>query len=215
MGIEKIFQILVPKQKNFFILFEKSAENLVQSAELLKKLMSTNDQSERETLVVKIKELETTGDNIAHQIYEELNTTFITPFDRDDIHELASAIDDVVDMIDSASQKVKLYKPKSYMDEFLSIADLILDASKEIKCAVEGLRNLKKSNNCITACIKINEIENKADIIYHYAISQLFEKEPDAIELIKKKAIIEALERATDRAEDTSDIIKTIIIKSA
>ncbi|MFA4852269.1 MAG: DUF47 family protein [Bacteroidales bacterium] len=215
MGIEKIFQILVPKQKNFFILFEKSAENLVQSAELLKKLMSTNDQSERETLVVKIKELETTGDNIAHQIYEELNTTFITPFDRDDIHELASAIDDVVDMIDSASQKVKLYKPKSYMDEFLSIADLILDASKEIKCAVEGLRNLKKSNNCIMACIKINEIENKADIIYHYAISQLFEKEPDAIELIKKKAIIEALERATDRAEDTSDIIKTIIIKSA
>jgi len=215
MGIEKIFQIIVPKQKEFFNLFEKSAENLLQTAELLKKLMSTNDFFERETLIVKIKEHETTGDNFTHQIYEDLDKSFITPFDRDDIHKLAASLDDVVDLIESASQKVKLYKPKSFMDEFLTLANLILEASKEIKSVVFGLRNLRKSNDCLMGCIKINEIENKADIVYHYALSQLFEKETDAIELMKKKEIIEALEKATDRAEDTSDIIKTIIIKSA
>ena len=215
MGIEKIFQVLVPKQKEFFVLFEKSAENLVQAAEFLKKLMSIKEQYERETLVVQIKELETIGDNITHQIFDALNKTFITPFDRDDIHGLASALDNIVDLIDSASQKVKLYKPKSYMAEYLTLADLILEASIHIKSAVIGLKNVKKPNECLIACIKINEIENKADIVYHYALSELFEKETDAIELMKKKEILEALERATDRAEDTSDVIKTILIKRA
>lgn len=210
-----ILNFLVPKEKKFFPLFDKSADNLVQSSELLKKLMSTNDQYEKETLIVQIKEHETTGDNITHQIYEELNKTFITPFDRDDIHGLTSAIDDVVDLIDSASQKIKLYKPRSYMDEFLTISGLILDASKEIKVAVAELKNIKNPDKCNCACIRINEIENKADIIYHYALSQLFEKETDAIELTKKKEILESLERATDRAEDVSDVIRTILIKNA
>jgi uncharacterized protein len=215
MGLSSIFQVIVPKQKVFFELFDKGAENLVHSAEHLKKLMSTTDQYEKESLIVQIKECETTGDNITHRIYDDLNRTFITPFDRDDIQKLASSIDDVVDYIDSASRKVKLYKPKSYMEEYSNIADLIYQASLEIKNVIEGLRRLKKPKEILTACIKINEIENKADIVYHHALSQLFEKETDAIELMKKKEIMEALERATDSAEDVSDVIKTIIIKSA
>lgn len=215
MGISKFFQVIVPKQKVFFELFEKSAENLVKSAELFKKLMSTKDIYERETLFVQIKECETTGDNIIHEIFDDLNRTFITPFDRDDIHELASSLDNVVDYIDSASQKVKLYKPKTYMEEFHTVAGLILDASKEVLKIMQGLRNLKNPDECLTACIKVNEIENKADIVYHYALSRLFEKEKDAIELIKMKEIMQALERAVDSAEDISDVVKTILIKRA
>lgn len=215
MDIKKIFEVLVPRQKEFYVLFERASENLIQTAELLKKLMSASDFYEQENIIVKIKEYETIGDGITHEVFDSLNKTFITPFDRDDIQDLASSVDDIVDYIDSASQKIRLYKPKSSMEEFKMLAEIILEAAKEIHEIMKGLKNMKHANLCIDACIKINELENKADLIYHNALSKLFEKETDAIELMKKKEILEALERATDRAEDTADVIKTILIKNA
>jgi predicted phosphate transport protein (TIGR00153 family) len=215
MGFSKIFSALIPKEKKFFPMFEEATETAYLAAELLKKLIQTEDVELREPIFKEIKDLENKGDDIAHMVFDQLDSTFITPFDREDIHKLAFTIDDVLDFINGTSQRIKLYKPKHFPDEFLEFTELIITGTKEIHTAVKELRNLKKPNKISEACIRINEIENAADEVYHSTLSQLFANEQDAIELIKKKEIIQTMERAADRIEDVADVLKTIIIKVA
>lgn len=215
MKISRIFEILVPKEKKFFPLFEKDVQNLMDAALLLNKLLLTEDLELQEKYINDIKDHEKKGDDITHQIFDELNKTFITPFDREDIYHLNSALDDVLDYINGVSLKIKMYKPKILRKEFIDLSELILFSTRELKEAIMGLRDLKHPEKTKNHCIRINEIENLADDIYHTTISELFEKEKDAIELIKHYEILQNLEKATDIAEDVSDVIKTIIIKIA
>ncbi len=215
MGINNIFKIFLPKEVVFYPLFEGSAENLVQISELLNKAMATKDIAERDEVIKAIKELENVGDDFTHKIYDQLNKTFITPFDREDIQELASQMDEVADYVNTAAQRIKLYRPKAINDAHVKIADLILQAAKQINIAIKELKNIKYPEKIKEACIKIDFIENQADDIYHSALSDLFQNEKDTIELIKTKEILSSLETATDQAEDVSDVLKTILIKFA
>ncbi len=215
MNFTKLFQILVPKDKKFFPLFEQDAENLVKAAVLLNKLFLVNDPTETENIVKKIKEHEKTGDDYTHQIFDELNKTFITPFDREDIYLLNSSLDDVLDYINSCAKKIQLYKPKAMLPHYLELSELILQGAREIRNGLNELKNIKNPQKIKQSCVRINEIENQADDIYHQAITDLYENEKDAIELIKKMDILAALEEATDKEEDISDVIKSIIIKMA
>lgn len=213
MGLDKIFQVFVPKDKKFFPLFEENAMNLVKGAEELVALMKCTDELQRADLIKRIKSIEKTGDSLSHKIFDELNRSFITPFDREDIHHLASTLDDVLDFINSTAQRIKLYKVHSLPVEFTNIAELVLQASQQILIAVKELPRVKESSVITTATIKISEIENQCDDIYHEILSHLFEQETNAVELIKKRDIIQALEKASDKAEDVADVIKSIIIK--
>jgi len=213
MGLDKIFKFLVPKDKIFFPLFKKDAENLIKIAESMVLLVKDENPEKREEIIKQIKELEKNGDNITHEIFEKLNVAFITPFDREDIHELASTIDDVADAINKAAHRIKLYKPKKFLPEFLKITELIHEGTIQINIAINEMEAMDNFDKVTAACIKINEIENKNDELYHHALSQLFEIEKDIAELIKNKEILETLEKATDKSEDVSDVIKTIIIK--
>jgi uncharacterized protein len=215
MNISKFFRALVPKDSKFLDMFENASDNIVNAAVLLNQLMIAEDVEKRNTFVKQIKDLENIGDNITHTIFEELNKTFITPIDREDIQSLTSLLDDVLDYMNGIAQKIKLYKPKSFPPQFLEISELILLASKEIQLAIKELKNIKNPDKIKEACIKINEIENRADDIYHFGLSELFAHEKDAIELIKLKDILSTLEKATDKAEDVSDVLKTIIVKIA
>ncbi|MCX6258647.1 MAG: DUF47 family protein [Bacteroidia bacterium] len=215
MNISKIFQIFVPVDKKFFPLFEASAENLVQTAQKFRQLLLTTDSFDRMSVIRQVKELENRGDEFTHTIFNELSSTFITPFDREDIHALTSSLDDVVDYINGAAQRIEIFKPKEFSPEFIKMSDLLVEAATEIEIAVKELRNLKNPQKIIESCIKINSIENRADDVYHYKLKSLFETENDAIELIKRKEIIETLEKAIDKAEDVSDVLRTIIIKVA
>lgn len=215
MRFSSILQILVPKEKKFFPLFEQAADNLVKAAILLNKLLLIDNVDDRIALGKQIKEIENDGDHITHTIFEELNTTFITPFDREDIQTLTSTMDDVLDYINGVALKVNLFKPIQISEFSIQISELILQATREIKIAVSELKNLKYPFKIKEACISINDIENQADDIYHNAISSFFETEKDAIELIKKNEIIQTLEKATDKAEDVSDVLKSIIVKLA
>jgi len=215
MRISRIFQVLVPKEKKFFPLFEADVENIVDAALLLNKLLLSTDPEMKEKYIAQIKDHEKKGDDITHQIFDELNKTFITPFDREDIYKLNSSLDDVLDYINGVALKIKMYKPKNIRPEFIELSELILFSCRELKNAITGLRDLKHPQKIKEHCIRINEIENQADDIYHYTISELFDKEKDAIELIKQYEIIQNLEKATDIAEDVSDVIKTIIVKIA
>jgi len=215
MGINTFFQKLVPKDKKFFPMFESQAELIVQAAGKLNEIFLTSDPSIQADLCKVIKDLENQGDDIAHRIFDELDKTFITPFDREDIHQLTSTLDDVLDFINGTSQRIRLYKLKDFPAEFVQFSEVLMNGSNEIRNAVRELYNLKRPEMIRQACIRINEVENQADDLYHHVISDLFENEKDAIELIKKKEVLQTMERASDRMEDVADVLKTILIKLA
>lgn len=215
MGINTFFQKLVPKDKKFFPMFESQADLIVEAADKLNDIFSTSDPEKHAELFKAIKDLENRGDDVAHQVFDELDKTFITPFDREDIHQLTSKLDDVLDFINGTSQRIRLYRLKKFPSEFLEFSSVMQDGAVEIRNAVKELYNLKKPETIRNAVIRINEVENKADDLYHSVISDLFENEKDAIELIKKKEVLQTMERASDRMEDVADVLKTIIIKLA
>ncbi len=215
MNFGKIIKFFIPNDTSFFPLFEEAAQMLVKTADLLHDMMLNDSPEIRKNNIKQIKNLEVAADDVAHNIFENLNKIFITPFDREDIHALTSSLDDVIDSINGVSQRIELYNPKSFLPEFERITQLIVYASKEILSAITALKNLKNPEKIKESCIKINSFENQADDLYHSAVSALFQNETDPFELIKKKEILETLEKIADKAEDVSDVLKTIIIKAA
>ncbi|HNY51832.1 MAG TPA: DUF47 family protein [Bacteroidales bacterium] len=216
MNIDKILKFFVPKDHSFYPLFEKSAANLLLAAELLQELISATDYAEHEKLYQRIKELELIGDQITDTTYHQLNKSFITPFDREDIHELTANIDDVVDSINGIARRICLYRPKKLLPVFDKMALMILEGAREIKTCIHCLNDAAANKDEITSsCDRIKEIEHKADDYYFVAVSELFEKEKDPSELLKNNKILEMLEKCVDEEEDVSDTIKAILIKMA
>lgn len=213
MSANSIFQFLVPKDKKFFPLFEKDAANLLMMGEVLVKLVKTENHTERSIFIRQIEELEHKGDEITHELFIELGSNFITPFDREDIHALASAIDDVADYILGASTRMDLYNITKFDDAVIKLTENIHSGAIEIQKAITGLKNMKNIPAVREACIRLNSLENEADKIFNIALANLFETEKDAVELIKQKELLSILETATDKAEDAANTIETIIIK--
>ena len=163
----------------------------------------------------KIEELEHKGDDISHQIHLELGKNFITPFDREDIHTLTSSLDDVADFIHDASNRLHLYHVEKITEPIIEIADLILEATEDVAKAIHELRDLKNIRNITDSCVRINSVENKADYIFDKAMGDLFLYEKDAINLIKYKEVLSAMETATDRCEDVANVLESILVKNA
>ncbi len=210
-----IRRILLPKEDKFFPMFEDLAELISKAAHILAGIIDHEEPAKQVDAFKEIKALETKADEIVHQVFDLLDSSFITPFDREDIQRLTSKMDDVLDSIHACSQLIKLYKPKKLLPQFRELSLVVTRGCQQMRVAVMELHNLKEPLKINDACIKINELENIADDIYHQLISELFDTETDPIELIKNKEILETLESTTDRIEDVSDILKTIIIKSA
>jgi len=216
MNIDKFLKFFVPKDHSFYPLFEEDAENLVKAAELLSIMLSSTDYEEQERIHKEIKEVEHIGDTITDKTYQQLNKSFITPFDREDIHELTGHIDDVVDTINGVSRRICLYRPKNLMPVYKVMGEMIYEAAKEIKICIHCLNDAAANKAEITAsCDKVKEIEHKADEYYYFAVSELFEKEKDPAELLKNNKLLEILERCVDEEEDITDVIKAILIKMA
>lgn len=203
---------LIPKEVKFFDMFVKSAENLLRGAKLLKEL-SDNFGSLAED-AAKLERLEHDSDQITHEIMEKLNTTFVTPLDREDIHELTAALDDVMDFIEAATERMVLYKIKAPTPEMKEIADVILKQAEEINFVMPKLKELKHAQ-VMEHCIEINRLENEGDRILREAVAKLFDQKTDALEVIKWRDIYEYLETATDKCEDIAVIIEGIVLKHA
>lgn len=216
MNFDSILKYFVPRDDSFFPMFEEDAKILIKAADLLRKLLETNNLDERAEIIREIKDVEHEGDDVTHKIFQQLNKSFITPFDREDIQELASTLDDVIDFINGIGQRIQIYKPKVYMSVFREMGEIIYQCAIEIENSIHGLKHAAKNKEkIIQSCINLNTFENRADELHHEGLSQLFEQEPDAKELIKNKAILETLEKTVDKAEDVSDSIKTILVKMA
>ena len=216
MSLNSIFQYFVPKDKKiFFPLFEQAASNVVAIATVLVEAVNSASPATREELYKQIDKLENKGDELTHQIYLELGKNFITPFDREDIHALATAIDDVADNIQGAANRMSLYRIDEFNDHIRKLSDLILQGSIDLEKAVRGLKDLRNVRNIADSCIRINSIENQADYVFDRAVADLFLYETNAIKLIKYKEILAALENATDMCEDAANVMESILVKNA
>lgn len=200
---------LIPKDVSFFAMFSDMADNLISGAQVLVNLFADFREVEKST--IEVKRIEHVGDEMTHNILTKLNQTFITPFDREDMHRLASSLDDVLDFINSAADRITLYKITDPPRAAGELAKVILEQTQEIGHAVSLLR---KNGDVLAHCVEINRLENDADKISREAIARLFEHEKDPINLIKIKELIEVLEMATDKAEDVANVLETVVLKS-
>ncbi len=215
MALNNIMKIFMPKDRIFYSLFEEVAAGVVNMGRLLKTVVSEPDIDKRAALVSQVEEQEHVNDDLTHKVFTELGRNFITPFDREDIHYLASALDDICDYIYSTAKKINFYKVNPNDTGIQKLADLIVEGTIQIGLAVSELRNMRDMRKITDALVKINSIENQADDVFDMSIDRLFENEPDAKEVIKKREIYQVMETVTDKCEDAANVIETIIIKYA
>jgi len=200
---------LIPKEEAFFDLFKQAAHNVIEGSRLLKEMME--DHRDLHGKAKKIKEVEHVGDGITHDIAVRLNQTFITPIDREDIHDLASALDDILDAVEAVADRFVIYKIARPTESAIRLADILYRASVAVGCGVDriGMSHTQVKEYGV----QVNSLENEADRVSRDAISELFEKEIDPISVIKWKEIYETFEEGTDRCEDVANVIERIVLK--
>ncbi|MDD5656478.1 MAG: DUF47 family protein [Elusimicrobia bacterium] len=203
----------MPKEEKFFALFEAQADHNAQAVKMFKELVQNWDP--KSPAFDKIRELEHEADITTHEIFDKLNRTFITPFDREDIHQLASELDDIVDAVQSLSNRMLLYKIQHSTPDLINLVDILDQAADAIRKAVGNLQDKGKLRRVLDYCIEINRLENTGDHARDIALSKLFEGTPDPIEVIKWKEVYEVVEYAIDRCEDIANTIESILVKQA
>lgn len=208
-----MLKCLVPREGKFFTLFHEGADFGVQAAVELKKMLS--DLKASESYARTIKDIEHKSDEVTHRTIELLHTTFITPLDRDDIHTFITKMDDIVDFVDAAAQRVFLYGVDKTTQPAQDLAEICVQSTENICKAVHLLHNLKDSEDIVKYCVEVNRLENEADRILRAAIADLFKNEADTRQLIKLKEIYELLESVTDRCEDVANIIQGLVLDYA
>lgn len=203
-----------PRNNQFFDLFEEAAANIIEGAKLL--LAMVNDFSNLEDYARRIKAVEHKGDELTHQTIIKLNQTFITPLDREDIHALTERLDDVLDYVEAASERLVLFnveKPKG--PELTDLVLTLVAATEEIARMVPRLRDLRHAKEILQGCVEVNRLENEGDRLLRQGLATLFRTEPNPLEIIKWKEIYETLEVGTDKCEDVANILEGVVLKYA
>ncbi|MFM2214444.1 MAG: hypothetical protein RL427_1707 [Bacteroidota bacterium] len=212
MTINTIFQFLVPKDKKFFPLFELASTNLIILAETLHEAVNA-PKAEREEYFRKIEELEAEIEEITHKTHLELSRNFITPFDREDIHSLIKAIDNVADNMHGAASRMRLYQVEKITKSIRKLTEINLEACQLIGLGIKQLKDFSNSKDIKDTCKKINKLESKADSVFDKAVADIFENETDAKNIIKYKEVLSALEMASDKCKSVSNVMEQISVK--
>ena len=211
MTLNEILQYLVPKDKKFFPLFEQASQNLTLLAETLHEAVNAS-KSDREESYIKIEELEVIIEDITHKTHLELSKNFITPFDREDIHSLIKAIDNVADYMHSATSKMKLYQVEKITKSIRKLTEINLESCQLIALGIQELKVMNHKGIKET-CKKINKLESKADSVFDKAVADIFENEQDAKNIIKYKEVLSALESASDKCKSVANVMEQISVK--
>ena len=202
---------IIPKDEKFYDLFEELADKIQEGSKVFLEILNNYKYSEPK--VAKLKEIEHEADTITHRTYEKMHKTFLTPIDREDIYALVNKMDSVLDMIEAAAVRMYLYKIKEPTEEIFALCRVLDQAIAGIRRIVFALKDTKNPQKILEGCVEINTLENEGDYILRTAVANLFNKEKDAIELIKLKEISERIEEALDICEDVSNIVEGIVLK--
>lgn len=208
-----MFGRLLPFEGRFFELFNALAGEAVQASRELASLMESFDEIERRAFA--IETIEKRGDKITYETIETLHRTFVTPLDRDDIHQLVTRMDDILDLIEDCAQSINLYDVRSATPEMKRLAEICVGCAENVQAAVGRLSDLRDPRAIMAACAEIDRLESEADRAMRAAIAKLFREEPDPKQIIKLRSIYEILEQITDRCEDVANIIEGIVLESA
>ncbi len=215
MSLNALMRWLKPREMIFFDLLESAAANTYQASQLFDLEIRSGDPVRFADLRRQMKDLEHTGDDLTREIMDRLNHTFVTPIDREDIMQLAHAIDDVVDKIYAICERLILYRIGHVMPAVTEMSSLIVEGSGEILHLIRSLRNMSNQKEIRDRIRRVHTLENKADSIYHAALAQIFEDPKDAIELIKWKELLEQIEDASDKLELVAKVIGSTVMKNA
>jgi uncharacterized protein Yka (UPF0111/DUF47 family) len=208
-------KLFMPKDKVFYGLFEEVADNVAKMSKLLITTVGEPDFDKRQGFISQLEDLEHANDELTHRIFTELGRNFITPFDREDIHLLATALDDIADYIYACGKKINFYRVNPNDTGMQKLAEIVHASATEVRKAVGELRDMKNMRVITESLIRINSLENQADDMFDMSIERLFATEPDAKEVIKKREIYQSMEMATDKCEDAANVIESIIVKYA
>jgi len=204
---------LLPYELGFFDLFEQHADLAIEGAKLLSAFVEDLDSPGEKAR--RIKEIEDEADSVTHRTIEMLRKTFVTPFDREEIRQLVSAMDDVIDAMEAAAERLWLYEITKSIPEACRLARNLNDATLQMKIAVQGLRHVKRDREKIrTACVDVNRLENANDYTLREGLAKLFKEERDPVLIMKWKEIYEILEQATDRCEDVANVIEGVVLEN-
>jgi len=215
MGLNTFGRLFMPKNTIFYELFEEVGTTVHNMGLMLKQVVHEPEKSRRTQYISQLEDMEHRNDDTTHRIFTELSRNFITPFDREDIHALTSALDDICDFTFGSAKKINFYQVNPDDMGIRKMSELIADATLEIKIAVHELRNMKNLRRMTEAMVRVNSIENQADDIYDLNLERLFETENDMKTFIKKREIYQAMEIVTDKCEDAANVIESIIVKYA
>jgi uncharacterized protein len=199
---------LIPKEEKFFADFISLADRIVSAATLLERMLSSEPPNW--DVALQIRQIEQECDSVTHQIIQRLNRTFVTPIDREDIHQLAKSLDDVMDAIDAAATVVRRYRISSLRYGARELASLVWQSAMQLRVAVEALEKRKEVSE---RAVEVNRLENAADDVYDEAVGRLFEEEKNAITVMKWKEMFDLLEQATDRCEDVANTLEGVVVK--
>ncbi len=208
-----MFGRLMPHEGKFFDHFKELAELIVQGSRELAALMVSFDDLERRRFT--IESIEKKGDKVTHATVELLHRTFITPLDRDDIHQLITNMDDILDLIEDTAQSVLMFDIRSMTPDAARLAEICVDCAESVKAAVELLPSMQNAPRILEVCGEIDKLESQADHLMRAAMAKLFRDEPDVRQLIKLRTVYELLEAMTDRCEDVANIIEGIVVENA
>lgn len=211
-SLDIVFRALLPKDKKFFPLFDKATANLVLTAKTFEAAVKA-DAVTRMQLLEKIDFLEKQGDEITHAIMNAASSTFIVPFDREDIQQLTIVVDDIVDLIYATSKRIELYKIHQLPESVVKLAEINHKACIELEKTIHSMRELRYTRAISNHLMAINEFENEADKIMNDELANLFLNEPDAMQILKLQEIITYLESATDKCEDAGNVIESVMVK--
>ncbi len=208
-----MFGRLMPHEGRFFDHFKELADLIVQGSRELQALMTTFDDVERRRF--NIETIEKKGDKVTHATVELLHRTFITPLDRNDIHQLITNMDDILDLIEDSAQSISMYDIRAVTPDAARLAEICVGCAEKVKAAVELLPNMQNAPKILEVCGEIDRLESEADHVMRTAMAKLFRDEPDVRQLIKLRTVYELLEEMTDRCEDAANIIEGMVLENA
>jgi predicted phosphate transport protein (TIGR00153 family) len=212
--VDRIVKWLQPRENRFFLYLDSIAKNVVAGADVFAELRKAAGPDDFKQVADRLRRIEHEGDEIAHLLYEELDKTFVTPIDREDLHNLTSTLDDVLDMMEACAGRIVIFKLSRFTEPMRELVRIANESAKEIARCITLLRDMSQLDEIQVHVVHVNSLENEGDKVYRKALEALFADVKDPIELIREKEILDGLENTIDACEDVMDLVRSVVVKN-